>query len=100
VVTEFMDYRLAKNVSASKKLCSKNMLSGETLSLVNDKYWRPDSYEIVKTTPDLMYIHVAIMGAWPSGDEPSIFSVWRDPSNGRVLIDGMIDPENMPELYK
>jgi hypothetical protein len=67
---------------------------------VNDKYWRPESYEIVKTTPDLMYIHVAIMGRWPSGDEPSIFSVFRDPETGLVLIDGMLDPANVPELWK
>jgi hypothetical protein len=101
VVTRFMDYRLAMDVAASKTLCSKNMLTGaDTKPLVNDKYWRPESYEIVKTTPDLMYIHVAVMGVWPSGNEPLIFSVWRDPETATVLIDGMLDPANVPELVK
>jgi hypothetical protein len=101
VVKKFMGLRLAMDVAGSKKLCTKNMLNGEdTKPLVNDKYWRPDSYKIVKTTPDLMYIHVAIMGVWPSGNEPSIFSVFRDPETGKVLIDGMLDPTNVPELWK
>ena len=56
--------------------------------------------EIIKSTPDLMYVHVAIMGSWPSGDEASIFSVWRDPSSHKVVIDGMLDPANVPELWK
>jgi len=98
VVKQFMDYRLAHDVAASKTLCTKNMLTGENGSFVNDKYWAPDSYEITKTTPDQMYIHVTVMGDWPSGREPTILSVFRDPDSGKVLIDGMLDPENNPDL--
>ena len=98
VVKRFMEFRLAHNVAGSRTLCTKNMLKGENGSFVNDKYWAPDSYEITKTTPDLMYIHVTVMGMWPSGREPTIYSVWRDPASGKVLIDGMLDPENNPDL--
>jgi hypothetical protein len=100
VVKKFIDARIAGDITGSKAFCSKNMLSGETGSFVNDKYWRPDSYKITKTTPDLMFIHVTTMGAWPSGEEPTIYSVWRDPGSGKVLIDGMLDPETVPELVK
>lgn len=102
VVTRFMDLRLKMDVAGSKKLLSTKFLGDpELFGYVDDKYWRPDSYEIIKTTPDLMYIHVAVMGRWPSGDEPSIFSVWRDPDSGTVVIDGMfLNPEDMPELWK
>jgi hypothetical protein len=100
VVTKFMDYRLAQDVAGSKTLCTAKMLSGETLTFIDDKYWRPDSYQIIKTTPDLMYIHVAVMGQWPSGDEPLIFQVYREPESGKVLIDGMLDPAEFPELLK
>ena len=81
VVKKFLDFRVAHNIAASKTLCTKNMLTGENGSFVNDKYWRPDSYKITKTTPDQMYIHVTTMGMWPSGEEPTIYSVWRDPAS-------------------
>ena len=100
IVKKFWDYRIAGNLAASVALCSKNMRTGDNGSFVNDKYWHPDSYKIIKTTPDLMYIHVAIMGQWPSGDEPVILSVWRDPESGKVVIDGMLDPQYSPELVK
>ena len=100
IVRRFLDFRVAHNIAASKTLCTKNMLTGENGSFVNDKYWRPDSYKITKTTPDQMYIHVTTMGMWPSGEEPTIYSVWRDPANGKVLIDGMLDPANNPDLVK
>jgi hypothetical protein len=100
VVKKFLDYRVAHNIAASKTLCTKNMLTGENGSFVNDKYWRPDSYKITKTTPDQMYIHVTTMGMWPSGEEPTIYSVWRDPASGKVLIDGMLDPDSNPDLVK
>ena len=76
------------------------MLTGQNGSFVNDKYWAPDSYKIVKSTPDQMYIHVAIMGNWPSGREPTILSVFRDPASGKVLIDGILDPSEFPNLVK
>jgi hypothetical protein len=98
VVTAFMEARLAQNVAASKAYCSQNMLTGEWKDFINDRYWRPDSYEITLLTPDLMYIHVTVMGNWPSGREASIYSVWRDPESGKVVIDGMLDPEMFPEL--
>jgi hypothetical protein len=100
VVKKFMDLRVARKINASKAYCTRKMLTGENGSFINDKYWRPDSYKIKKTTPDLMYIHVAVMGMWPSGNEPTIYSVFRDPKSGKVLIDDMIDPENSPELWK
>lgn len=98
VVTAFMEARLAQNVAASKLYCSQNFLNGESKDLINDRYWRPDSYEITLLTPDLMYIHVTVMGNWPSGREASIYSVWRDPESGKVVIDSMLDPEMFPEL--
>lgn len=100
VVTQFMDTRARGDIEGSKVYCSKNMLSGENGQFVSDKYWKPDSYEITRTTPDLMYVHVTTMGMWPSGEEPTIYSVWRDPESGKVLIDGMLDPANVPELWK
>lgn len=100
VVKKFMDLRVARKINASKEYCTRKMLIGENGSMINDIYWRPDSYKIKKTTPDLMYIHVAVMGAWPSGNEPTIYSVFRDPKTGKVLIDDMIDPETSPELWK
>jgi hypothetical protein len=100
VVKKFMDLRVARKINASKAYCTRNMLIGENGQYINDKYWRPDGYKIKKTTPDLMYIHVAVMGMWPSGNEPTIYSVFRDPKSGKVLIDDMIDPENSPELWK
>jgi hypothetical protein len=100
VVKKFMDLRVAHKIQASKAYCTRKMLTGENGSFINDVYWRPDSYKIKKTTPDLMYIHVAVMGEWPSGSEPTIYSVFRDPKSGKVLIDDMIDPEHSPELWK
>lgn len=100
VVKKFMDLRVARKINASKAYCTRNMLIGENGAFINDKYWRPDSYKIKKTTPDLMYIHVAVMGEWPSGNEPTIYSVFRDPKTGKVLIDDMADPEVSPELWK
>lgn len=100
VVKKFMDLRVARKINASKQYCTKKMLTGENGQFINDKYWRPDSYKIKKTTPDLMYIHVAVMGQWPSGNEPTIYSVFRDPKTGKVLIDDMIDPETSPDLWK
>jgi hypothetical protein len=99
VVTAFMKARLAQDVVTSKTYCTKQFLSSsDGKTFVNDKFWHPDSYEITKLTPDLMYIHVTVMGDWPSGREPSIFSVFREPASGKVLIDGMLDPANFPEL--
>jgi hypothetical protein len=100
VVKKFMDLRVARKINASKAYCTRKMLIGENGSMINDIYWRPDSYKIKKTTPDLMYIHVAVMGMWPSGNEPTIYSVFRDPTTGKVLIDDMIDPETSPDLWK
>lgn len=100
VVKKFMDLRVAHKIAASKAYCTRKMLIGENGQFINDIYWRPDSYKIKKTTPDLMYIHVAVMGMWPSGNEPTIYSVFRDPKTGKVLIDDMIDPEHSPELWK
>jgi hypothetical protein len=100
VVRKFMDLRVARKIEASKAYCTRKMLIGKNGSFINDIYWRPDSYRIRKTTPDLMYIHVAVMGAWPSGNEPTIYSVFRDPKTGKVLIDDMIDPETSHELWK
>jgi hypothetical protein len=100
VVKKFMDLRVARKINASKQYCTKKMLTGENGQFINDKYWRPDSYKIKKTTPDLMYIHVAVMGQWPSGNEPTIYSVFRDPKTGMVLIDDMIDPGTSPDLWK
>ncbi|MDZ4168162.1 MAG: zinc ribbon domain-containing protein [Coriobacteriia bacterium] len=100
VVTQFMDTRASGDIEGSKVYCSKTMLAGEYGDFVSDKYWKPDSYKITRTTPDLMYVHVTTMGMWPSGEEPTIFSVLRDPDSGQVLIDGMLDPENVPELWK
>ncbi len=100
VVGKFINLRIKGDIEGSKALCSKKMLSGESGSFVNDKYWHPDSFEITKTTPDLMFIHVTTMGDWPSGREPTIYSVWRDPESGKVVIDGMLDPESAPDLVK
>jgi hypothetical protein len=98
VVTAFMEARLAMDVAASKTYCSAKFLAGEMKPLIDDKYWRPDSYQITKLTPDLMYIHVTVMGDWPSGREATIYSVWRDPDSGKVVIDGFLDPQFFPEL--
>jgi hypothetical protein len=98
VVTAFMGARLAMNVAASKQYCTPSFLAGEMKPLIDDKYWRPDSYQITKLTPDQMYIHVTVMGDWPSGREATIYSVYREPTSGKVLIDGTLDPEFFPEL--
>jgi hypothetical protein len=63
-----------------------------------DDTWRPETYEIVKTQPDLMYIHVVVLTNWPSGDEYMIWSTMKDPSTGRPLIDGTLDPQYVPEM--
>lgn len=98
VVTQFLSLRAAKNIAGSKALCTSKMLAGPDADFVNDRYWNPDSFEITKLTPDQMYIHVTSMGMWPSGREPTIFSVYREPESGKVLIDGLLDPANSPEL--
>lgn len=99
IVQKFWDLRIAHDISGSKALCSQKLLKSDDGTFVSDKYWRPDSFKIVKTTPDQMYIHVAIMGQWPSGDEPVVLSVTKDPETGKVVIDGlMVDPEK--SLYK
>ena len=98
IVDQFLVMRIKGDIEGSKALCTKNMLTGENGQMVNDQYWHPDSFEITKTTPDLMYIHVTTMGEWPSGREPTIYSVFRDPETGTVLIDGMLDPESSPDL--
>lgn len=100
VVKKFMDLRVARKINASKQYCTRKMLTGKNGQFINDVYWRPDKYKIKKTTPDLMYIHVAVMGMWPSGWEPTVYSVFRDPKSGKVLIDDMIDPETSPDLWK
>lgn len=100
VVTQFLDTRIAGDIGGSKAFCSQNMLTGENGEFVSDQYWKPDSYTITRTTPDLMYVHVTTMGAWPSGEEPTIYSVVRDPESGTVLIDGMLDPEYSTELWQ
>lgn len=100
VVTQFLDMRIAGDIEGSKAFCSQNMLTGENGEFVSDRYWKPDSYTITRTTPDLMYVHVTTMGAWPSGEEPTIYSVVRDPESGKVLIDGMLDPATSPELWQ
>lgn len=100
VVTQFLDTRIAGDIEGSKAFCSQNMLTGENGEFVSDQYWAPDSYTITRTTPDLMYVHVTTMGAWPSGEEPTIYSVVRDPESGKVLIDGMLDPEYSTELWQ
>lgn len=100
VVTQFLDTRIAGDIEGSKAFCTQNMLTGENGGFVGDQYWKPDSYTITRTTPDLMYVHVTTMGAWPSGEEPTIYSVVRDPESGKVLIDGMLDPANSPELWQ
>lgn len=100
VVTQFLDMRIAGDIEGSKAFCSQNMLTGENGEFVSDRYWKPDSYTITRTTPDLMYVHVTTMGAWPSGEEPTIYSVVRDPESGTVLIDGMLDPATSPELWQ
>jgi hypothetical protein len=69
------------------------MLSGEFGDYVNDKNWKPDSFEITKTKPDRMFIHVTTFGIWPSGREPTIYSVFRDPATGKVVIDGLVFDE-------
>jgi hypothetical protein len=93
VVSKFINMRIAGDIAGSKALCSTNMLSGEFGDYVNDKYWKPDSFEITKTTPDQMFIHVTTFGIWPSGREPTIYSVFRDPATGKVVIDGLIFDE-------
>lgn len=100
VVTRFLTLRAAKNIAGSKALCTAKMLAGPDGDFVNDKYWNPDSFKIIKLTPDQMYIHVTTMGAWPSGDEATIFQVYREPESGKVLIDGFLDPADFPELVK
>lgn len=100
VVTRFIELRAKKNISASRALCTARMLKGSDGDFVNDQYWNPDSFKIVKVTSDQMYLHVASMGMWPSGEEPTIFSVFREPESGKVLIDGFIDPETSPDLYQ
>lgn len=100
VVTQFLDTRIAGDIEGSKAFCSRNMLAGENGEFVSDRYWKPDSYTITRTTPDLMYVHVTTMGAWPSGEEPTIYSVVRDPESGKVLIDGMLDPATSTELWQ
>ncbi|MDO8915746.1 MAG: hypothetical protein Q7W16_06655 [Coriobacteriia bacterium] len=97
VVTRFLTLRAAKDIAGSKALCTPALLAGEDAVMVNDKYWNPDSFELTKFTPDQMYIHVTSMGIWPSGREATIFSVYREPESGRVLIDGFLDPEFFPE---
>jgi hypothetical protein len=93
-----MEARLAQDVAASKEYVTEQALAGEFGSFVNDVYWRPDSYEITKLTPDQMYIHVTVMGQWPSGREPTIYQVYREPETNKILIDGILDPELFPEL--
>jgi flagellar basal body-associated protein FliL len=93
VVTKFINLRIAGDIAGSKALCSKNMLSGEFGDYVNDKYWKPDSFEITKTATDKQFIHVTTFGIWPSGREPTIYSVFRDPATGKVVIDGLIFDE-------
>jgi len=100
VVTRFIELRSEKDIEGSKALCTVKMLRGPDGDFVNDQYWNPDSFRIVKVTPDQMYMHVASMGVWPSGEEPTIFSVYREPETGKVLIDGFIDPETSPDLYR
>lgn len=100
VVTQFLDTRIAGDIEGSKAYCSKSMLTGENGEFVSDRYWKPDSYSITRTTPDLMYVHVTTMGVWPSGEEPTIYSVLRDPESGKVLIDGMLDPEYSTDLWQ
>lgn len=100
VVSKFIGMRIAGDIEGSKALCSQNMLTGENGEFVKDKYWHPDSFKIVKTTPDQMYIHVGTMGQWPSGEEPTIYSVWRDPESGKVVIDGMLPAEDFPDLVQ
>lgn len=100
VVARFITLRAKKDIAGSKALCTAKMLAGPDGDFVKDQYWNPDSFKIVKVTPDQMYMHVASMGMWPSGEEPTIFSVFREPESGSVLIDGFIDPETSPDLYK
>ncbi len=98
VVNQFLTLRAAGDIEGSKALCTQKMLTGPDADFVNDKYWNPDSWELTKFTPDLMYIHVTSMGVWPSGREATIFQVYREPESGKVLIDGFLDPEMFPEL--
>jgi len=98
VVDRFLSLRASGDINGSKALCTQKLLSGSDADFVNDKYWNPDSWELTKFTPDLMYIHVTSMGVWPSGREATIFQVYREPESGKVLIDGFLDPEMFPEL--
>jgi hypothetical protein len=98
VVNRFLALRAAGDINGSKALCTAKMMAGPDADFVNDKYWNPDSWELTKFTPDLMYIHVTSMGVWPSGREATIFQVYREPESGKVLIDGFLDAEMFPEL--
>lgn len=98
VVERFLQLRSKGDIAGSEKLCTPKLLASDDGQFVRDQYWNPDTWEITKLTPDLMYIHVTVMGEWPSGREPQIFSVYREPESGTVLIDGFLDPQNSPEL--
>lgn len=97
-VAAFMDARMAKDVTKSRSYCTKTFLNGEWKDALKDPTWRPDSYEIVNSSPDLMYVHVVVSERWPSGDEYWIYSVVIDPAAGKPLIDGTLDPQYVPEL--
>ena len=97
-MNEFLTLRADGDIEGSKALCTSSLLEGPDGVFVDDEYWNPDSWEITKLTADEMYIHVTSMGQWPSGREATIFSVYREPESGEVLIDGFLDPQEFPEL--
>lgn len=97
-VTAFMDARIQRDVELSNSYCTPNFLGGEWKDALKDDTWRPESYEVVNSAPDLMYVHVVVRESWPSGEEHWIYSVFLDPESGKPLIDGTLDPANVPEL--
>lgn len=97
-VEGFLDARIARDVDASRKFCNNNFWNGEWHDALVDDTWRPETYEIVNTQPDLMYVHVVVKENWPSGDEYWIYSCLKDTSTGEPVIDGTLDPQNVPEM--